>query len=105
MRRGAESIPLQANIFFYLTPIVHSIKESNQITAQVGQIKFIAPTKGRNLYMLGGDSGTGSELTLEVVGEKGTGIAYINSWWGSITNLCFEYQGKKIKLWSSESCN
>jgi hypothetical protein len=41
-----------------------------------------------------------SNLTLEVVGEKGTGIAYITALgrqgvWG----ICFEERGKKTQLW------
>jgi hypothetical protein len=86
--------------------IVDTIKQRNQITDKVGQIKFVAPTKGRNVYMpTGGSSGTTSKFTLEVVGEKGIGIAYIDSWGSMVFKLCFEYQGKKTKLWGSESCN
>jgi hypothetical protein len=84
--------------------IVIQIKETNQITDKVGQIKFVAPTKGRNLpIVIGGSSGPTSELTLEVVGEQGTGIAYITSSNGAVNGLCFEYQGKKTKLWGSVS--
>lgn len=96
--------------FSNYSAMVYSIQESNQIIDQVGQIKFVAPTKGRNLFVvIGGSSGPTSEFTLEVVGEKGTGIAYITTWgrW-YITGVCFEYQGKKTELtkWrGSGSCN
>jgi hypothetical protein len=86
--------------------IVDSIERTNEITDKVGQIKFVAPTKGRNLFLrVGAGHMPLSNLTLEVVGEKGTGIAYIctlgdQGVWG----ISFEYQGKKTKLWGSESC-
>jgi hypothetical protein len=72
-------------------------------------MKSVAPTKGKNIFSttekLRADS---SELTLEVVGEKGTGIAYITTCAGYISSMCFEYQGKKTrpKPWASGlSCN
>src|ERR687886_2058786 len=41
-----------------------------------------------------------SDLTLEVVGKKGTGIANITTIGGGIRAISFEYQGKKTKLTS-----
>ncbi len=87
--------------------IVDSIERTNEITDKVGQIKFVAPTKGRNLFLrVGAGDMPQSNLTLEVVGEKGTGVAYICTLgeWG-IWGISFEYQGKKTKLWSSGNCN
>jgi hypothetical protein len=94
--------------FSYYSYIVDYIKESNQITAQIGQIIFVAPTKGRNLYIaVGGSSGSPSEFTLEVVGEKGTGTAYVISYNGGLNGMCFEYQGKKAQVtrWGSGRCS
>ena len=89
--------------------IVNSIQENHDITDKIGQIKSVAPTKGKNIILttekLRADN---SELTLEVVGEKGTGIAYITTYAGYISSMCFEYQGKKTrpKPWASGlSCN
>ncbi|HEY9612001.1 hypothetical protein [Allocoleopsis sp.] len=93
--------------FRYYPSIVCTIKQANQITDKVGQIKFAAPTRGRNLpVIIGGSSGPSSELTLEVVGEKGTGIAYITTWAGGVHGIYFEYQGKKTKItaWSTIGC-
>lgn len=88
--------------FRHYPAIVNSIKENNYITDKVGQIRFVAPTKGRNLHIdIGASSGPTSKLTLEVVGEKGIGIAYLTTWGSSIHGLCFEYKGKKTKLWGS----
>jgi hypothetical protein len=89
--------------------IVNSIQGNDDITDKVGQIKSVAPTKGKNIFLttekLRADR---SELTLEVVGEKGTGIAYITTYAGYISRMCFEYQGKKTrpKPWATGlSCN
>jgi hypothetical protein len=81
--------------------IVNSIKEADQITDKVGQVKFVAPTKGRNLFFrIGAGNMVTSDLTLEVVGKKGTGIANITTIGGGIQAISFEYQGKKTKLTS-----
>lgn len=85
--------------FRHYPAMVSSIKESNEIIDKVGDIKFIAPTKGRNLHtVIGGSSGASSDFTLEVVGDKGTGIAYIETWGGGVMGVCFEYKGKEIVL-------
>lgn len=94
--------------FRHYPAMVHSIEESNEIREKVGKIKFVAPTKGRNLHVvIGGSSGPASEFTLEVLGDKGTGIAYVCSWGESVTGLGFKYQGKKIVLtkWGRGMCN
>ena len=86
--------------------IVDSIERTNEITDKVGQIKFVAPTKGKNLFLrVGAGHMPLSNLTLEVVGEKGTGIAYICTLGDQgVLAISFEYQGKKTKLWGLESC-
>lgn len=87
--------------------IVNSIERTKEIKDKVGQIRFVAPTKGRNLFFRTGAGNMPlSDLTLEVVGAKGTGIAYTTALgrqgvWG----ICFEYQGKKTQLGGWESCN
>jgi hypothetical protein len=89
--------------------IVNSIQENHDIKDKIDPIKSVAPTNGKNLFLttekLRADN---SELTLEVVGQKGTGIAYITTYAGYISGMCFEYQGKKTrpKPWASGlSCN
>lgn len=87
--------------------MVKSIAGTNEIIDMVGKIKFVAPTYGRNLNLeTGGSSGPYSNLTLEVVGEKGTGIAYIITKWGNVYGMCFKHNAKHIvsKKWGSSSC-
>lgn len=85
--------------FRHYPHIVHTIEKSNQITDKVGKIKLVAPTKGRNLHtVIGGSSGPSSEFTLEVIGEKGTGLAYVSTWGGRVDGVCFEYQRKKTEV-------
>lgn len=80
--------------------IVDTIERSNKITDKVGQIRFVAPTIGRNLlFRIGAGNMPLSDLTLEVVGEKGTGIAYITAVGGSTLGMSFEYQGEKTKVY------
>jgi hypothetical protein len=80
--------------------VVNSVKNEKQIIEKVGQIIFVAPTMGRNVIIVqGGTSIPTSLYTVEVAGEKGTGIAYIESGTGgSVLGICFEYQGKKTEL-------
>ncbi len=56
--------------------VVDSIKTCQPILERVGSVKVVAPTHGRN-YIISdlGSSGHQGELTLEVVGEKGVGVA------------------------------
>lgn len=85
--------------FRHYPHIVHTIEKSNQITDKVGKVKLVAPTKGRNIHtVIGGSSGPSSEFTLEVVGEKGTGLAYVSTWGGGVNGVCFEYQRKKTEV-------
>jgi hypothetical protein len=76
--------------------VVNTIGLCNEITAKLGKIKFIAPTKGRNISILdpGSLAYADGSLTIEVVGEKGTGIVYMNV----RSDDFFEYQGKKTRL-------
>jgi hypothetical protein len=78
--------------------VVRDIGKCNVIRDKVGKIKFVAPTKGRNIHTSEGGSGDYAEFTLEIAGDEGTGIAYISQHLGGITNLSFEYQGKKAKV-------
>jgi hypothetical protein len=56
--------------------VVDSIKRCQPILERVGSVKVVAPTQGKN-YIISdlGSSGHQGELTLEVVGEKGVGVA------------------------------
>jgi hypothetical protein len=60
---------------YYEQQIVKPIKTCKPIIARVGNVKFVAPTKGRNYVWSDlGSSGHRGELTLEVVGENGVGV-------------------------------
>lgn len=78
--------------------VVRSIGLCNPITDKVGKIKFIAPTKGRNIHVAEAGSGDSAEYTLEVVGEKGTGIAYGRGRFGGLGDISFEFHGKKSRV-------
>lgn len=78
--------------------VVRDVEECNWITDKVGKIKFVAPTKGRNIHTNEAGSGDRAEFTLEVVGEKGAGVAYISQHLRGTTDLSFESQGKKTKV-------
>lgn len=56
--------------------IVKSVSTCQPVLARVGNVKFVAPTSGEN-YVISetGSSGHNGELTLEVVGETGVGVA------------------------------
>ncbi|BAY08479.1 hypothetical protein NIES2098_16390 [Calothrix sp. NIES-2098] len=56
--------------------VVDTIKTCQPIIKQVGRVKYVAPTSGRN-YVISdpGSSGHSGEFTLEVVGQKGVGVA------------------------------
>jgi hypothetical protein len=83
--------------FSFYRQVVKHIGFCNPIQDKVGKIKFIAPTKGRNIHIAEGGSGDHSELTLEIVGEKGTGIAHLSGQFMPSVNF-FEYQGKKTRV-------
>ncbi|MEP0873548.1 hypothetical protein NDA01_27695 [Trichocoleus desertorum AS-A10] len=56
--------------------IVESVSTCPAIRARVGDVKLVAPTSGKN-YVISeqGSSGHSGQLTLEVVGETGVGVA------------------------------
>ncbi|BAU10682.1 hypothetical protein LEP3755_11730 [Leptolyngbya sp. NIES-3755] len=57
--------------------VVKTIKHCKPIVDQVGQVQFVAPTRGANYVVSDpGSSGHSGEFTLEVVGDKATGVAY-----------------------------
>lgn len=85
---------------YYEQQIVNPIKTCKPIIERVGNVKFVAPTKGRN-YVLSdlGSSGHYGELTLEVVGENGVGVGNSTFHLGtSIGYVQFAYQGKSEQL-------
>lgn len=95
--------------FSHYPETVNFVKNAEKITEKVGEVKFVAPTQGRNLITNSTGSGGGLSLqdslyTLEVVGEKATGIAYIRGWRANYMykSLCFEYQGKKTQILSGQ---
>ncbi len=56
--------------------VVESVSSCQFILERVGNVQFVAPTSGEN-YVISdhGSSGHSGKLTLEVVGEAGTGVA------------------------------
>lgn len=76
--------------------VVNSIKSCRSIIERVGNVKFVAPTQGKNYVVSDqGSSGHQGKLTLEVVGAKGTGVA--NSSFHISTDISyvrFTYQNK-----------
>ncbi|MBE9160237.1 hypothetical protein IQ265_25945 [Nodosilinea sp. LEGE 06152] len=56
--------------------VVESVSSCKFILERVGSVEFVAPTSGKN-YVISdsGSSGHNGKLTLEVVGEAGTGVA------------------------------
>ena len=84
---------------------VSTFKDCKAIVDKIGQIQFVAPTKGPNYYAsdYGSNHGEG-EVTLEVVGSRGTGIAnYKHSGWGislapGSGNVSFTYKDKTESL-------
>ena len=56
--------------------VVESVSNCPFILEHVGSVQFVAPTSGKNYVVSDhGSSGHNGELTLEVVGETGTGVA------------------------------
>jgi hypothetical protein len=84
---------------------VSTFKDCKPMVDRVGKIQFVAPTEGPNFYSsdYGSNHGEG-EVTLEVVGSQGKGIAnYKHSGWGILTspgsgNVSFTHQGKTENL-------
>lgn len=80
--------------------VVDSIKSCQPIIKRVGSVKFVAPTQGQNnVYYDPGSSGHSGELTLEVVGEKGIGVANFDFHIGTfVSNVRFTYQKRTEEL-------
>lgn len=85
---------------YYEQQVVNPIKTCKPIIERVGNVKFVAPTKGRNYVWSDlGSSGHRGELTLEVVGENGVGVGNSTFHIGtSIGYVQFAYQGKREQL-------
>ena len=83
--------------------VVDSIKNCQPIINRVGSVKFVAPTQGPNNVVYDpGSSGHSGELTLEVVGDQGIGVAYSYFHIGtSVSSVKFTYQKRTEQL----SCN
>lgn len=80
--------------------VVETIKQCQSIRQHVGQFQWVAPTQGRN-YVISdlGSSGHQGEMTLEVVGERGVGVANFSFHIDTrVTPGQFTYQGKTEKL-------
>jgi hypothetical protein len=82
------------------TKVVNSIKICQPIIERVGSVKFVAPTKGKN-YVISepGSSGHNGELTLEVVGDRGAGVANFGFHiFTDVSSVKLTYQDKTEKL-------
>ncbi|MBE9011089.1 hypothetical protein IQ250_12810 [Pseudanabaenaceae cyanobacterium LEGE 13415] len=56
--------------------VVKSIQTCPAVVDRLGQVQYVAPTRGRNYVVSDpGSSGHHGEFTLEVVGTKATGVA------------------------------
>ena len=56
--------------------VVSNFQNCQPIVDRVGEVQFVAPTRGRNYHSSDGGSNHGhGELTLEIVGSRETGIA------------------------------
>lgn len=80
--------------------VVKSIQNCRSIVERVGTVQAVAPTQGKNFVISDpGSSGHSGELTLEVVGTKGTGVAnfkfHIDT---SVSSVDFAYQNKTETL-------
>lgn len=80
--------------------VVNSIKSCQPIIKRVGSVKFVAPTQGQNdVFYDPGSSGHSGEFTLEVVGEKGIGVANFDFRIGTfVSNVRFTYQKRTEEL-------
>ncbi|BBD62788.1 hypothetical protein NIES2109_56380 (plasmid) [Nostoc sp. HK-01] len=80
--------------------VVETIKTCQPIIKRVGNVKYVAPTSGRNYVIYDpGSSGHSGEFTLEIVGEKGIGVAnfsfHIET---AVYNAQFTNQGKTEEI-------
>ncbi|MEG4803959.1 hypothetical protein QUB63_07325 [Microcoleus sp. ARI1-B5] len=80
--------------------VVDSIKKCQPIIKRVGSVKLVAPTQGSNNVSFDpGSSGHSGEFTLEVVGEKGRGVANFDFHIGTfVSNVRFTYQKRTEEL-------
>lgn len=86
--------------FWNYAGVVNSIKSCQPIIKRVGSVKFVAPTQGQNdVFYDPGSSGHSGEFTLEVVGEKGIGVANFDFRIGTfVSNVRFTYQKRTEEL-------
>lgn len=80
--------------------VVKSIRNCRSIVERVGVVQAVAPTQGKNFVISDqGSSGHSGELTLEVVGKKGTGVANFKFHiFTAVSYVDFAYQNKTEKL-------
>lgn len=80
--------------------VVSDIQNCEPIKARVGNVKTIAPTWGKNITVRdSGSSGHYGEFTLEVIGDRGTGVANASFHIGTvIPSVEFTYAGKTEML-------
>jgi hypothetical protein len=85
-----------ASTFTNYDGIVSNIRSCKPVQQKIGSIQSVAPTQGRNVVSVEGGSGYRGEMTLEIVGESGSGIASFNTSMGnSMANkIQFTHQGK-----------
>jgi intracellular septation protein A len=80
--------------------VMETIKTCQPIIERVGSVKYVAPTQGRN-YVIddSGSSGHRGEFTLEVVGEKGIGVANFNfHHFTAVSHGQLTYQDRKEEI-------
>jgi len=80
--------------------VVKSIQNCRPIVERVGTVQAVAPTQGKNFVISEpGSSGHSGELTLEVVGKKGTGVANFKVHIGTaVASVDFTYQNRAEHL-------
>ena len=80
--------------------VTKAIQRCPGIVDRIGQVKFVAPTDGRNYVFVEGGSGYHGEMTLEVVGDRATEAANLRIHLGSITSagIQFTYAGETENL-------
>lgn len=86
--------------FTHYENMASTLRSCKAIADRVGSVEFVAPTKGKNVVAIESGSGYRGELTLEVVGATGTGVANVEVYLGSIAGgrLTFTTKGKAEAL-------
>lgn len=86
--------------FTHYENMASTLRSCKVIADRVGSVEFVAPTKGKNVVAIEGGSGYQGELTLEVVGATGTGVANVEVYLGSIAGgrLTFTNKGQAEAL-------